>query len=69
MALFQGTVVLRVEITASGTVRNIQVVQPLGLGLDEKAAEAVIRWRFTPASKDGMPVVVWATIEVSFRLV
>jgi protein TonB len=40
----------------------------LGLGLDEKAIEAVSQWRFRPGYQDGRPVVTMATVEVSFRL-
>ena len=52
----------------SGKASNIRVVRSLGLGLDEKAIEAVKKWKFKPGYKDGKPVTVAATIEVNFRL-
>jgi TonB family protein len=67
-AKYSGTVVLRVEIAADGTTHNIKVVRSLGLGLDEKAEQAVSQWKFQPGTKDGQPVTVAATIEVNFRL-
>jgi periplasmic protein TonB len=67
-AKYQGTVVLYVEIDASGKATNMRVVRSLGLGLDEKALEAVKLWKFKPGAKDGKPVTVAATIEVNFRL-
>jgi len=67
-AKFQGTVLLYVEVDPQGRAQNIRVVRSLGLGLDEKAVEAVKRWKFRPGSKDGHPVTVAATIEVNFRL-
>jgi periplasmic protein TonB len=42
------------------------LVRSLGLGLDEKAIEAVKQWKFRPGQKDGQPVIVAATIEVNF---
>lgn len=67
-AKYQGTVVLYVEVDPAGKARNLRVVKSLGLGLDEKAIEAVNKWRFRPGYKDGKPVTVAATIEVNFRL-
>lgn len=67
-AKFQGTVVLYVEVDEHGNPRNLKVIRPLGLGLDQKAIEAVQKWRFKPGLKDGKPVAVAATIEVNFRL-
>jgi TonB family protein len=68
VAKYSGTVVLTVEIFPDGTARNIRVVKALGLGLDEKAIEAINKWRFKPGTKDGEPVTVMANIEVNFRL-
>jgi periplasmic protein TonB len=67
-AKYQGTVLLYVEIDTSGHATNIKVQRSLGLGLDEKAIEAVKQWKFKPGYKDGKPVMVAATIEVNFRL-
>jgi TonB family protein len=67
-AKYQGTVLLYVEIDPSGRATNIRVQRSLGLGLDEKAIEAVRQWKFKPGYKDGKPVTVAATIEVNFRL-
>lgn len=67
-AKFQGTVVLYVVVDDKGNPQNLKVVRALGLGLDEKAIEAVQKWRFKPGLKDGRAVAVAATIEVNFRL-
>ncbi len=67
-AKFQGTVVLSIVVDERGMPTNFKVIRPLGLGLDEKAIEAVKQWRFRPAQKDGRPVAVLATVEVNFRL-
>jgi TonB family protein len=68
VAKYSGTVVLYLEITPEGVAQNIRVVRTLGLGLDEKAVEAIGKWRFKPGTKDGEPVTVMANIEVNFRL-
>jgi TonB family protein len=67
-AKYQGTVVLQVVIGADGLAHNPVVVRSLGLGLDQKAIEAVAQWQFSPGVKDGSAVAVAATIEVNFRL-
>jgi len=67
-AKFQGTVVLYVVVDEKGVPRDLKVVRPLGLGLDQKAIEAVQKWKFKPGLKDGHPVAVSAQIEVNFRL-
>jgi periplasmic protein TonB len=67
-AKFQGVVVLYVVVDQNGNAVAPRVVKGLGLGLDEKALEAVIQWKFKPGYKDGRPVAVAATVEVNFRL-
>jgi TonB family protein len=67
-AKYQGTVLLYIEVDPNGRATNIRVQRSLGLGLDEKAIEAVKQWKFKPGYKDGKPVTVAATIEVNFRL-
>ena len=67
-AKFQGTVVLMVVVDEKGNPRDLKVIRPLGLGLDQKAIEAVEKWKFRPGMKDGKAVAVQATIEVNFRL-
>lgn len=67
-AKYQGTVVLWVIVGADGRPKDVRVQRPLGMGLDEKAVEAVRRWKFEPAKKDGQAVAVQIQVEVNFRL-
>ena len=67
-AKYSGTVLISVTVDAQGKAQNIRVVRSLGLGLDEKAMEAVAKWKFRPGMKNGQAVPVQATIEVNFRL-
>jgi len=67
-AKYQGTVVLWLVVDASGRPQQIRVQRSLGMGLDEKAIEAVKQWKFDPARKDGQAVPVMINVEVNFRL-
>jgi periplasmic protein TonB len=67
-AKYGGIVMLSVIVDAEGYPRDIRVVKSLGMGLDEKAAEAVRKWKFRAGRKDGKPVNVRAQIQVDFRL-
>jgi len=67
-AKWSGSVLLSLVVDKEGLARNIQVVHSLGLGLDEKAIEAVQQWKFKPGTKAGEPVNVVATIEINFKL-
>lgn len=63
-----GTIRLSLVVDEEGKAQNVQVVEPLGFGLDEQAVKAVSTWRFQPATKNGNPVKQAATVEVSFNL-
>jgi len=67
-AKHQGIVVLSLIVDPSGHARNIRILRALGMGLDEKAMEAVQKWQFAPGMKDGHPVAVQVNVEVNFRL-
>jgi TonB family protein len=68
-AKYQGTVVLEATITPDGRAINIKIVKGPGLGLEDKAVEAVRGWRFNAATgRDGKPVAAITLIEVTFRL-
>src|SRR5713226_58375 len=52
-AKYSGTVILQLVVDSNGHARDIRVVRSLGLGLDEKAIEAVNKWRFKPGYRNG----------------
>ena len=65
---YQGVCEISVIIDAQGNPQSPRVIRRLGMGLDEKALEAVMRYKFKPAKKDGRPVPVRMTVLVNFRL-
>jgi len=67
-ARLEGVVILRAVISRQGEVRDLEIVKPLGLGLEAAAMEAVREWRFEPATLDGEPVDVIYRVTVRFRL-
>ena len=65
----EGTALLKMRITEQGRVEDVQVERSAGHpDLDESAMEAVRRWRFNPARRDGEPVAVQVTIPIVFKL-
>jgi len=67
-AKYQGTVVLSAVVGTDGRTYEIHVRRALGMGLDEKAIQAIQQWKFEPGRKDGIPVAVLINVEVNFRL-
>lgn len=67
-AKYQGSVLLWVVVGTDGRVHDVKILRTLGLGLDEKAIEAVKTWKFEPAQKDGKAVTCQVNVEVNFHL-
>jgi TonB family protein len=67
-AKYQGTCRLSLVVDTKGLPQDVRVEQPLEYGLSEKAIEAVSRYRFKPAMKNGVPVPVKLKVEVDFHL-
>jgi TonB family protein len=68
-AKYQGVCLVGLIVDAQGNPQNVHIVRALGMGLDEKAMEAVRKYKFKPAMRDGKtPVPVQVNVEVNFRL-
>ncbi|MFP5236549.1 MAG: energy transducer TonB [Acidobacteriota bacterium] len=65
---FQGSVAIQLIVDSQGNPQNVHVTRHLGMGLDEKAVEAVHQYRFKPAMYQGHPVAVQIIIDVDFHL-
>jgi TonB family protein len=66
----QGSVWLETVVLETGDVGDVVVTRSLDAeyGLDQQAITAAKQWKFKPATKDGKPVAVWVTIELTFTL-
>jgi len=67
-AKIEGRVVLWLVVDEHGNTRDLKVTKSLDPGLDQKAIEAVSKWRFKPAMVGNTPVKVQINVEVNFRL-
>jgi TonB family protein len=66
----QGTVLLRIEVAANGSVERVEIAQSSGFeALDASAVETVrTRWQFVPAQRDGVAVESWCQVPIRFAL-
>jgi TonB family protein len=62
-----GTVILYAVILADGTVGRVRVLRSVDERIDRFASDAVAKWQFQPATKNGDPVAVEATFWIPFR--
>jgi len=67
-AKFQGEVLVHLIVDAQGRPTNVRVIRPVGMGLDEKAREAVAQYKFRPARKGGAAVPVELNVAVNFQI-
>jgi len=65
---YQGVCMVSIIVDTHGNPQNVHVIRALGMGLDERAVEAIRRYRFKPGTKDGKPVPVMITVRVDFNL-
>lgn len=68
LAKREGTCVVSLVVGIDGKPYNIVVTKKLGMGLDEKAVEAVQKWRFTPGLRYGRPVMSRLNVSMTFKL-
>jgi len=64
----QGVVGIQLIVDSQGNPQNVSVVRHLGMGLDERAIEAVKQYKLSPAMYQGHAVSVQMVIDVDFRL-
>jgi TonB family protein len=66
----QGTVILSTVVLADGAVGEVKIAKSLDsvLGLDQQAVKALKQWTFKPGTKDGKPVPVRVSVEMTFTL-
>ncbi|WP_433967589.1 energy transducer TonB [Tunturiibacter gelidiferens] len=55
------------HVEPDGTISHPAIIRALGLGLDEDALVAVLRYTFKPAMQDGKPVQVELNVDVNFE--
>jgi periplasmic protein TonB len=63
-----GNVLVNLWVGTDGLPSHVRVIRGVGMGLDEKAREAVMQYRFKPAMENGKPVLVELNIEVNFQI-
>jgi protein TonB len=68
-ARMEGAVILQATIDTQGNVKDVEMLRPLGLGLDVAAMDAVKQWKYTPTFYNGRPVEVLLTVTVVFELI
>ena len=67
-AKIEGSVTLECVVETDGAVGEVHVTKSLDPGLDQEAIKAAKQWRFEPGTKDGKPVPVLITLEMTFTL-
>jgi TonB family protein len=61
-----GAVELRVLVGADGRAVRAYVTRRLGYGLDQRAVEAAMLYKFDPAMEGGLPQTAWVDLKIRF---
>jgi len=64
----EGSALIAAVVEENGALSHIQVIRPLGFGLDEKAVEAVTKWKFKPGAYREYPIATFTSFAVDFRI-
>jgi periplasmic protein TonB len=64
----EGEVVMEIVVRRDGSVGDLRIIRGLGGGLNDRAAQAVRQWRFSPARRQATPVDVIVEVSVEFKL-
>ncbi|HEX4155672.1 MAG TPA: energy transducer TonB [Acidobacteriaceae bacterium] len=67
-AKLSGDVELSLRVDKKGNPSHIRVVRGMGMGLNQKAVEAVRQYKFKPATQNGKPVAVDLVVDVNFQI-
>ncbi len=67
-AKVSGDVTVYLQVDINGRPTHVRVQRGIGLGLDEKALEAVRQYKFKPAFENGHPVTVEMNVVVNFNI-
>ena len=67
LLMLQPEVLAELIIGADGNIQHVEMFKPAGFGLDESAVQALMKWRFKPAQKDGAPVAVEGNLKLRFQ--
>ncbi len=65
-ARITGTVILQVLVAADGSAVRAYVVRRLGYGLDQRAVQSALQYKFDTAMQSGLPQSTWIEVEVRF---
>ncbi len=65
---YSAVVSISLHVERDGTPSHFEILKPAGLGLDEQALAAVVRYKFAPATRNGVPVPVEIYVEVNFQI-
>jgi protein TonB len=62
-----GTVLISLVVSSTGAPKDVRIARSLEKDIDQSAVDAVQKWQFEPARKDGQPVATKVTVEIRFH--